>query len=128
MICFFLVLSGIDMICNVQARALKNFIATSQRQAAKLAKEGIDALNGDASQDIEGVSYGPGQNVDPDQPCRGQEVTVRHTLNWKGKEKVGFSGVSGDVPIFDTNVPTTPEDPTSDLDPSVGRENVWPRV
>ncbi|KAK1587115.1 hypothetical protein Q3G72_009687 [Acer saccharum] len=48
-------------------------------------------------------------------------TSQRQAADCKSKEKVGASRASSDVPIFDANVPETPEDPASDLNPKVGR-------
>ena len=71
MLCFFLVVSDIDVVCDVQARTVKNLATTSQRQAAELANEGIAAPDGDDTQDSKGVGEGLEQNVDPNQPRMG---------------------------------------------------------
>ena len=86
-----------------------------------MAKEGIVVSNGDDSQDSEDASDGREQNVDPDKCHRDLKVTVGPIPSRKGKEKVCTFGVSEGVTIFDSNVPETPEDPVSNLNPTVSR-------
>ncbi|KAK0578949.1 hypothetical protein LWI29_018937 [Acer saccharum] len=107
-------------LCDVQARAVKNFEAVSRRHAAGLAKEGFASLDGGDPSDGEDVGDDLGEGVETDQAPIRQEVAAS-TPSRKGKEKVGTSRVHNDIPVFDTNVPKTPLDPASDLNPRTGR-------
>ncbi|KAK0576713.1 hypothetical protein LWI29_022274 [Acer saccharum] len=51
-------------------------------------------------------------------------VPATTTLNRKGKEKVGVSGVASDIPIFDADVPETPLDPAMQFVVSSDEEDV----
>ncbi|KAK1588237.1 hypothetical protein Q3G72_021207 [Acer saccharum] len=106
--------------CDVQAWAVKNFEAASQRHAAGLAKERIASPDGDDPSDGEDASDGPRGGAEPDQLPVRQEAAVS-TPNRKGKEKVGASEVGDDIPVFYANVPETPSDPTSDLNPRASK-------
>jgi hypothetical protein len=53
-LCFFFSVSEFDIVCDEQARAVKNSEAASQRHAAGLSKEGVAPPEGDDSQDDEG--------------------------------------------------------------------------
>ena len=64
------------MVCDVQARAVKNSAVASQRQATDLAKEGITTSNGDDSQDSEGVGDSPKRGASPSQLHVHQEAAV----------------------------------------------------
>ncbi|KAK0598910.1 hypothetical protein LWI29_000673 [Acer saccharum] len=111
-----------DIVCDLQTRAVKNSEATSKRQATRLAKEGI--VSPDGGDPLDGEDVGDG-GVEPGQPTVRQEVTAStptaSTFSRKGKEKVGASGASDDITVFDANVPETPPDPVSDLTPKTGR-------
>lgn len=118
---FCFVVSDFNVVCDEQARAVKNSEADSQRHVIGLVKEGIASLDGEDSQNSEDAGNDPAHNVEPDQPCESGEAALKPTPNRKGKEKVGVSRASEDVPIFYANVSETPEDPASDLNPRVGR-------
>ncbi|KAK0588177.1 hypothetical protein LWI29_035418 [Acer saccharum] len=125
-------------VCDLQARAVKNSEAASKRHAAGLAKEGVASPDGGDPSDDENVGDVDGERVDlgtsvcPDDAASTPVVTdsvaastaastAATAPSRKGKEKVGVSGVASEIPIFDANVPETPLDPSSDLNPRTGR-------
>ncbi|KAK0582579.1 hypothetical protein LWI29_027296 [Acer saccharum] len=128
-----------DRVCDLQARAVKNFEAASKRHAAGLAKEGVASPDGGDPSDDENIGDVDGERVDlgtspvcPDAAASTPVVTNSMAASTaastaatapsrKGKEKVGVSGVASEIPIFDANVPETPLDPLSDLNPRTGR-------
>ncbi|KAK0573562.1 hypothetical protein LWI29_009920 [Acer saccharum] len=116
-------LCDFDTVYNMQARVVKNSEVASRRHAAGLAKEGIfdpdggDPSNGEDTGDILGGDAKTGQP-----PARQEVAEVTASApSHKGKEKVGVSRASDDIPTFDANVPETPPDPASDLNPRAGR-------
>ncbi|KAK1589424.1 hypothetical protein Q3G72_033930 [Acer saccharum] len=113
-------LCDFDTIFDLQARAVKNSEAARKRHAADLAKEGVASPDGSDPSDDEEVGDGHGGGVEMGQAPVRQEVATS-TPSCKGKEKVGASRVQNDIPIFDANVPETPPDPASDLNPRTGR-------
>ncbi|KAK0577888.1 hypothetical protein LWI29_001848 [Acer saccharum] len=127
-----------DRVCDLQARAVKNSEAASKRHAAGLAKEGVASPDGGDPSDDENVGDVDGERVDlgtsvcPDDAANTPVVkdgvaastaasTAATAPSRKGKEKVGVSGMASEIPIFDANVPETPLDPSSDLNPRTGR-------
>ena len=119
MFCFSV--SEFDIICDEQARAVKNAEATSQRHAAGLHKEGVAPPDGDDSPDA-GAGGVPDVVEVVAQPRVGSEDMPPQVPSRKGKEKVGVPEASVVVPVFDANVPEPPQDPSNDLHPRVGRE------
>ncbi|KAK0577777.1 hypothetical protein LWI29_038441 [Acer saccharum] len=116
----------------------KNSEAASKRHAAGLAKEGVASPDGGDPSDDENVGDVDGERVDlgtsvcPDDAANTPVVkdgvaastaasTAATAPSRKGKEKVGVSGMASEIPIFDANVPETPLDPSSDLNPRTGR-------
>ena len=91
-ILFCFVVSDFDIVCDEQARAVKNYEAASQRHAAGLSKEGVAPPEGDNSQDSEEGGDVPTPNVETVQPRGNDEVVRMPTPSRKGKEKVGTSG------------------------------------
>ena len=72
---FCFVLSDFDVICDEQARAVKNSEAASQSHATGLSKEGVAPPKGDNSQDSEEGGDVPTPIVEGVQPC-GNDVIV----------------------------------------------------
>ena len=119
---FLFAMSEFDVVCDKQARAVKNCKTAIQRHAAGLSNEGVTPPEGDNSQGSEGVGVPTPIAEEVAQP-RGGDIVVQTPIpSRKGKEKVGASGVSEEVPIFDANVPEAPEDQ------EMVRENVMLRV
>ncbi|KAK1580982.1 hypothetical protein Q3G72_001883 [Acer saccharum] len=132
-----------DRVCDLQARAVKNSEAASKRHAAGLAKEGVASPDGDDPSDDEETGDVDGGRVElrpsPVRPGAAASTpaatatattattatvaasTAATTPSRKGKERVGVSGVASEIPTFDTDVPETPPDPSSDLTPRTGR-------
>ncbi|KAK0591299.1 hypothetical protein LWI29_038178 [Acer saccharum] len=116
-------------------RAVKNSEAASKRHAAGLAKEGVASPDGGDPSDDENTGDVDRERVElgtspvcPDAAASTPAVTdsvaastAATAPSRKGKEKVGVSGVASEIPIFDANVPETPLDPSSDLNPRTGR-------
>ncbi|KAK0578755.1 hypothetical protein LWI29_015694 [Acer saccharum] len=129
-----------DRVCDLQARAVKNSEAASKRHAAGLAKEGVASPDGGDPSDDEDTGDVDGERVElrPSPVCPGAAASIPAVTDSvaasttastaatapsrKGKEKVGVSGVASEIPIFDANVPKTPLDPSSDLNPRTGRD------
>ncbi|KAK0572445.1 hypothetical protein LWI29_031558 [Acer saccharum] len=128
-----------DRVCDLQAQVVKNSEAASKRHAAGLAKEGVASLDGGDPSDDENIGDVDRERVElgtspvcPDAAASTPTVTdsvaastaastAATAPSRKGKEKVGVSGVASEIPIFDANVPETPLDPSSDLNPRTGR-------
>ncbi|KAK0573752.1 hypothetical protein LWI29_013027 [Acer saccharum] len=126
-----------DRVCDLQARAVKNSEAASKRHAVGLAKEGVASPDGGDPSDDEDTGDVDGERVElrpsPVRPGAAASTpaatatatvaasTAATTPSCKGKEKVGVSGVASEIPIFDANVPKTPPDPSSGLNPRTGR-------
>ncbi|KAK0570834.1 hypothetical protein LWI29_007215 [Acer saccharum] len=91
----FFTVCDFDTVCDLQARVVKNSEAASKKHAAGLAKEGIASPDGG-------------------DPSDGEEVgdVTGEVLN---------RGAVSDIPIFDADVPETPLDPASDLNPRTNR-------
>ncbi|KAK0585643.1 hypothetical protein LWI29_031746 [Acer saccharum] len=124
-----------DRVCDLQARAVKNSKAASKRHAAGLAKEGVASPDGGDPSDDEDTGDVDGERVElrpsPVRPGAAASTptvtanvatsTAATAPSRKGNEKVGVSGVASEILIFDANVPETPLDPSSDLNPRTGR-------
>ncbi|KAK0585069.1 hypothetical protein LWI29_023016 [Acer saccharum] len=128
-----------DRVCDLQARAVKNFEAASKRHAAGLAKEDVASPDGGDPSDDEDTGDVDGGRVElrpsPVRPSAAASTsaataattatvaasTAATAPSRKGKEKLGVSGVASEIPIFDADVPETPPDPSSDLNPRTGR-------
>jgi hypothetical protein len=93
---YYFSVSEFDIICDEQARAVKNAEAASQRHAAGLSKEGVAPPEGDDSPDA-------GAGGDPEvaevvaQPRDGGRDMPPQVPSRKGKEKVGAPVVSAGV-------------------------------
>ncbi|KAK0571694.1 hypothetical protein LWI29_020109 [Acer saccharum] len=97
-------LCDFDIVCDLQARAVKNSEAASKRLAAGLAKEGIASPDGDDHSDGEEAGDISRGGVESGRPPMHAEVaantptaTVAATPSRKGKEKVGASRGVADV-------------------------------
>ncbi|KAK0573835.1 hypothetical protein LWI29_014302 [Acer saccharum] len=125
-----------DRVCDLQARAVKNSEAASKRHAAGLAKEGVASPDGGDPSNDEDTGDVDGERVElrpsPVRPGAAASTpaatstvaasTAATAPSRKGKEKVRVSGVASEIPIFDADVPETPPDPSSDLNPRTGRD------
>ncbi|KAK0592109.1 hypothetical protein LWI29_013480 [Acer saccharum] len=127
-----------DRVCDLQARAVKILRLPVRDTPLVLAKEGVASPDGGDPSDDENVGDVDGERVDlgtsvcPDDAANTPVVkdgvaasiaasTAATAPSRKGKEKVGVSGMASEIPIFDANVPETPLDPSSDLNPRTGR-------
>ena len=103
----FLAVCDFDTVCDLQARAVKNFEAASKRHAAGLAKEGIASPDGDDPSDGEEAGDVSRGGAESGRPSMRAEIATNTpvattaattpaaaTPSRKGKEKVGASGGS----------------------------------
>ncbi|KAK0593309.1 hypothetical protein LWI29_034623 [Acer saccharum] len=110
-------LCDFDTVCDLQARAVKNFEVASKRHAAGLAKEGIAGLDGDEPSDGEDAGDVAGGGVESGQPPMRAEAAA----------SVPVAAAAATIPTAATTLAATTSsrkgkektllDPASDLAP-----------